>query len=125
MNPFVKTFVAAAALSHRMLVVFTTNDGEVNAAAAATGKIAGVVDQPGGAKSGERVDVVLFGPAEVVAGGTIAAGDFITSDADGNAVAAAPATGVNNVVAGRSLTKAVEDDIVKVFINPGSLQGAA
>ena len=125
MNPFVKTFIAAAALSHRMIVVFTGNDGEVNAAASATGKIAGIVDQPGGAKTGERVDVVLFGPAEVVAGGTIAAGDFITADANGKAIAAAPATGVNNVVAGRTLTKAVEDDIVKAFINPASIQGAA
>ncbi|MBN9243386.1 MAG: DUF2190 family protein [Mesorhizobium sp.] len=125
MNPFVKTFLASAALVHRQLVVFTANDGEVAPAASATGKIAGVVDQPGGAASGGRVDVVLFGPAEVVAGGTIAAGDFITADADGNAVVAAPAAAVNNVVAGRTLAKAVDGDIVKAFINPGSVQGAA
>lgn len=124
MNPFVKTFVASAVLAHQTQVIFTANDGEVGPAVSATGVIAGVVDQPGGAKQGERVDVVLFGPADIVAGGTIAAGAFFTSDANGKAVAAAPAAGVNNVVGGRLLAKAVSGDIVKAFVNPGSFQGA-
>lgn len=124
MNPFVKTFVAAVDLAHRAIVEFTANDGEVTLSTTASGPIAGVVDHPGGAKTGERVDVVLFGPAEVVAGGAILPGRFFVAGAGGKAVAAAPAAGANNVIGGRVLVGAANNDIVKAFINPGSMQGA-
>lgn len=124
MNPFVKTFVAAARIEHRTIVVFTGNDGEVTPATNATGRVAGVVDYPGGADAGQRIDVVLFGPADVVAGGTMLPGAFFVANASGQAVAAAPAAGANAVLAGRVLANAVSGDIVKAFVNPGSMQGA-
>lgn len=125
MSRIVKNFLAAAAIGHRRLVKFTANDGEVALATAATDAIAGVTDFPNGAEAGERIDVVLFGTAEVVAGGTIAAGALFTAGAAGVAVAAAPAAGVNNSTGGMVLTGAVSGDFVRVLVQRGSIQGAA
>lgn len=125
MTRFVKTFVASGAIGHRRLVKFTADEGVVALATAATDIIAGVADYPSGAVDGERVDVVLFGPAEVVAGGVFAAGASLTAGAAGAAVAAAPAAGVNAFTAGFPLTPAVAGDFVKAFVQRGVIQGAA
>ena len=124
MNPFIKTFVAAGAIAHRRLVAFTDVDGELVQATASSDRIAGILDMPGGAVTGQRIDVILFGPAEVEFGGTVKPGEFITSDADGKAVAAAPAADANSHVAGRALANAVSGDIARTMINPGLIQGA-
>lgn len=124
MNPFTKTLVAAVAIAHRRFVKFTANDGEVTVATAPTDIIAGVTDYPGGAEAGGRVDVILFGPADVDVGGTIAPGAPITAGPGGKAVAATPAAGVNNNTGGRLLTNGANGDIAKAFINPGIFQGA-
>jgi hypothetical protein len=123
-NRFVKTFIAAGTVGHRRLATFNANDGEIAQATGPTQRLAGVVDFPGGATVGQRVDVVLFGDAEVDFGGTVLPGAYITSDADGKAVAAAPAAGVNNFLGGRALVNAVSGDIARTFINPGMMQGA-
>lgn len=123
MNAYTRTFLAAAALAHRQLVKFTANDGEVALATASTDVIAGVTDAPGGAAQGERVDVILFGPAEVVCGGAITPGAIVTAGANGAAVAAAPAAGANAYTAGRLEVGAVAGDIARVFINPNRIQG--
>ena len=124
MNPFTKSFTASGAIGHRRLVKFTGTDGVVALATAATDLIAGVTDYPSGAADGERIDVILLGPAEVVAGGNISAGASITAGAAGAAVAAAPATGANNVLAGIVLVGAASGDFVKAVIQRGHLQGA-
>lgn len=124
MNPFIKTFVAAGAIAHQRLVAFTDNDGEVVQATADSVRIAGILETPGGAELGQRVDVILFGPAQVEFGGTVKPGEFITADADGKAIAAAPAAGDNSHVAGRALANAVSGDIARTMINPGLIQGA-
>jgi hypothetical protein len=123
MSRIVLTFIAAAAVTHRQLVKFTANDGEVTPCTAATDIPAGVADFPGGAAIGERVDIVLFGEADVQAGGTVAPGGYVASDASGHAVAAAPSAGVNNGVAGRVLAGAVSGDYIRTFINPIRIQG--
>ena len=124
MNPFVKSFTAAGACTHRRLATFNANDGEIAQATGPTQRIAGVFDCPGGATSGQRVDVILFGPADIDYGGTVLPGAYITADADGKAVAAAPAQGVNNFLAGRALVNAASGDIAKSFINTSVMQGA-
>ncbi|CZT36422.1 hypothetical protein [Rhizobium sp. 9140] len=123
MNPFIKAFIASTDLAHRAQVKFTAIDGEVALATAPTDVIAGVVDYPNGAKIGQRVDVVLFGPAEILVGGTVTPGAGITADANGKAVAAAPGAGVNHFIVGRVLTGGVSGDIAKAFINPHRIQG--
>lgn len=124
MDRIVKTFVAASALTHRSLVYATANDGEATTATSATGRPIGVVDFPGGAAIGGRVDVVVFGPAEVEAGGTMQPHAFFTANGTGKAVAAAPAAGANASLFGQVLAGAVNGDFVRAFVNPGMMQGA-
>lgn len=125
MTRIVKTFVAAAAIAHRRLVTFTANDGEVALATSATDAIAGVVDFPSGATAGQRIDVVLFGPAEVVCGGDILPGDPITADANGAAVKADPGEGENVSLGGFLLSGAESGDFARAIVQRGTLTGAA
>ena len=122
MNPYVKTFTASGAVGHRRMVKFAS-DGVVTAATATTDAIIGVADAPGGAIDGADVDVVLFGPAEVEAGGAFSAGAFLTAGAAGVAVDAAPGAGVNAHTLGRPLSDGASGDFVKAFVNPGRIQG--
>lgn len=124
MTRIVKSLVSASALAHRRQVKFTANDGEVALATSPTDNVIGVIDFPGGVDAaGKRIDVVLFGPAEVECGGTLTPGAYITADANGKAVAAAPAAGVNNGVAGRILVNGVSGDYARAFVNPARIQG--
>lgn len=123
MTRIVKAFKASGAVAHRRFVKWTATAGVLAAATAATDRIAGVVDFPGGAADGETFDVVLFGLADIDAGGTFSAGGDLVSDASGKAVAAAPAAGVNNFPGGRAIYPAVNGDRVQLFVNPTNLQG--
>lgn len=121
MNKIVKTFVAGGDIAHRRYVKMGAADGTVVQAAAATDAIIGVVDFPGGASTGERIDVVLFGITDVEFGGTVTRGAFLTSDANGKAVAASPATGTTARTGGLTYVSAVSGDIVPVLVSAGSL----
>lgn len=118
----IKAFTVAAALGARLLVKPTATAGQVAAAVASTDAIIGVSGRLPGAV-GEHVDVILGGIAEVVYGGTIAAGDLLTSDASGRAIAAAPGAGVNARVAGIALVAGVVGDIGTILLSPGRIQG--
>jgi hypothetical protein len=123
MTKIIKTYVASGACTHRRLAKATATDGVVAQASGPTDAIIGVFDFPNGAADGERVDVVLFGIADVEFGGTVAPGVNITADASGKAVAAAPAAGVNNKTAGRTLYNQASGDFGRAFVNPGDVQG--
>ncbi|ALL14268.1 capsid cement protein [Caulobacter henricii] len=118
-----KTFIAAAAITKRRIVKFDAVDGQVLTAAAANDSLLGVSDMSADVTSGSRVEVRLNGVAEVEAGGTIARGAPVTSDATGRAVAAAPAAGVNNRIIGIAMASYVVGDVADVFLSQGSLQG--
>lgn len=119
----VKTFIAAAPVAPFRLVKLGAADGQATQAAAVTDAIFGVSNLLGADATGDRFDVVMAGIAEIEYGDTVTRGDWLTTDADGKAVAAAPATGANNSVIGRAMTSGVAGDIGSVFIAPGSLQG--
>ena len=124
-NPtLIKNFSAEAAIAAYRIVKFGADDDSVVQAAAVGDSLLGVVDQPGGAALGDRCDVVLAGITEVEFGGIVARGGAVTTDADGKAVAAAPATGVNNNVIGYALVSAVSGDVAPVRLAPHSMQGA-
>lgn len=91
---------------------------------ATAGTFTGVCVQPGGVASGERVDVQKSGRVQVIAGGTIADGAPVASDANGAAVAAAPAAGVNLLVAGFADEAAAAGDLFWVQLAPHTMQGA-
>lgn len=120
----IKTYIAGAAIPKRRIVKFGTSDNAVilGAGAAATEFLIGVTTEIDAA-SGEPVDVIRDGIADVEYGGTVVRGGPITADATGRAVAAAPAAGVNNRVIGYAEVSAVVGDIGPVFISPSTLQG--
>lgn len=122
-NPrFTKTYDAGGAIPAYSIAKFTTTDFSVQQAAAVSDPIAGVTTEVAAA-SGDRVDVIHSGVAYVLAGGTVAAGDPLTSDSSGRAVKAAPATGVNNQCIGRARQAAVVGDVFEAIIDYFVLQG--
>jgi hypothetical protein len=118
-----KAFVAGGAIPARIIVKADSTAGQVVAADAATDKLIGISADVAAAST-DRVDVFVSGIAEVIYGGNVAAGDLVTADASGYAVAAAPAATVNNRVIGTAMVAGVSGDIGSVLICPGSLQGA-
>jgi hypothetical protein len=123
-NPgLIKTFVAGAAITKRRIVKFGSSDDAVIQGAAATDSLIGVTTEVDSA-SGERVDVILSGAADVEFGGTIARGALLTSDSNGKAVTASPSAGANNRVIGIAAVSGVSGDIGSVILAQSSLQGA-
>ncbi|RIK92482.1 MAG: DUF2190 domain-containing protein [Proteobacteria bacterium] len=122
-NPgLVKNYLAGAAIAAYRIVKWSDADGKVVQAAASTDALIGVADNLGIA-SGARGDIIRSGLAEVEYGGNVTRGDWLTADADGKAVAAAPAAGVNANVIGRAEVSGVAGDIGLVAIAPGRIQG--
>lgn len=119
----IKSYKAGAAIAAFTLVKFDAADNQVVAAAAATDLIIGVSTGVA-SDSGEMCDVIVGGLGEVKAAGNITRGALVTANAAGDAVAAAPAAGVNNRVAGIAMASAVDDDIVPLLVVPHQIQGA-
>ena len=113
---------AEAAIAAYRIVKFGANDGGYLQAAGPTDYLAGVCESVGPA-SGERLDVVKAGIADVEYGGTVTRGQPVTSDAVGRAVAAAPAAGSNVRIIGFAEVSAVLGDIAPTWIEPGVMQG--
>lgn len=112
-----KGYKATAALVAGTIVKLAS--GEVVVAAAATDKFIGVVVADVGA--GEMADVRLRsaqGTVKVRAGGNVAVGDYVTSDADGEAVAT---TTVGQEILGLALEAGVDNDLIEVMPQLGRL----
>jgi hypothetical protein len=122
-NPLLhKTFVAGGAIAAFRILRLSAADTVVQAAGPTEALIA--VNDDVAALAGERCDVVMAGLAFVEAGAAFALGARLTSDAQGRAVAASPAAGVNNGCIGMAVDAAIAaGDIVRVLISPHSLQG--
>lgn len=122
-NPeLIKAYTAGAAIAAHRIVVFGSADGAVIQAAASTDKLIGI-SEAFGAASGERIDIVRSGLADVEYGGSVTRGDMLTADANGKAVVAAPAAAVNAQVIGRAEVSGVAGDIGSVLICAGTVQG--
>lgn len=124
MNPILrKNYGTEAIVPPYRIVKFGAVDLNVVPAAASTDKLIGISGRLGASVSGDRCDVTRAGLEEVEYGGNVAAGDYLTSDASGKAVTAAPGAGVNAYVIGQAEVAGVSGDIGKVFIAPGRIQG--
>lgn len=123
-NPeLIKAYDCGAAVNPYRIVKFDAADRKVIQAAASTDLMIGVSDTLGGANGG-RADIIRSGIADVEYGGDVTRGQKLTSDADGKAVAAAPAAGVNAEVIGEAEVSGVSGDIGSVYISPSTMQGA-
>lgn len=115
-NPtLIKTFKASSAVAGRKLVTFGASDNTVVEASAATDAMLGVAEQLG-SRDNNRVDVIVAGIAEVVAGGNITRGAVLTGDASGNVIAASQAT---DRIIGIALQSGVANDVIDVLIAQG------
>lgn len=121
-NGLTKSYTAEAAISANRIVKVGAADYGVLAAAAVSDKLLGISTEIDAA-SGERVDVIHEGIADLKLGGTVARGDFLTSDASGQGVTAAPAAGTNNQIIGKALVSGVSGDVIPVLISLSMLQG--
>lgn len=122
-NPdLIKTFTAETAVAAYRIVKHGSADTNVVQGAASTDALFGVSGLVAG-DAGKRVDITLSGTGEVEYGGNVTRGDWLTSDAAGKAVAAAPAAGVNANVIGRAMVSGVAGDIGSVLLAPGRIQG--
>lgn len=98
------------------------NDDTFAQATASTEPLVGVFQHTTGA-AGDEVRVALSGITNIKLGGTVTRGDKLTSDANGKAVAAAPAAGVNANYVGIALASGVVDDIIPMLLRQGTFQG--
>lgn len=112
---FKKTLLAGASLVGKEFFIGKLNSsGDVVVAAAATDLICGIIRTEAG--SGEGVAYQFLGTAKVKLGGTVAVGDFITSDSAGKGIAT---TTDGNRTIGMALEAGVANDIVEVQLMLG------
>jgi len=105
-----------------LLMKYGAADGVVVPATGPTDLIFGGNGNIGGV-SGDRIDIIWDDCVEVRLGGTVTRGQRLTSDANGLAVAAAPAAGVNAQIAGYATVSGVLNDIIWMRIAPSVMQG--
>lgn len=113
---------AEAAVEAYRIVKFGTADDTVIKAAASGDLLIGTSDGLDKA-TGEMVDYSVGSVHEVRLGGTVTRGQPLTSDANGKAIAAAPAAGANVRIIGFAAQSGVLDDVIRYFYSPGLMQG--
>lgn len=118
----IKNFIAGAAIPRRRIVKFGANDQQVVLAVAAADASIGITTEID-ADANERIDVVLSNLAEVAYGGNVGRGDPLTSDAQGRAIAAAPAPGERQRIIGFAMAAGVVGDVGVCRIAPGFITG--
>jgi hypothetical protein len=109
--------VAEAAIQGFRIVKAGTADMSAVPAAAATDKLLGTTDKLDHA-IGEVADVAVIPVAQVRLGGTVAAGDALTSDANGKAVAT---TTIGHRYIGFAEVAGVVDDVITYVRSLGVL----
>jgi hypothetical protein len=122
-NPgLTKAYIADTDVAPYLIIKTGSVDGNAALATANTDKLKGVSENVQVA-AGQCVDVIQDGIANVIAGGTIADGDWLTTDSSSRAITAAPAPGVNVQIVGKAMTSAVVGDVFPVFVNLAQNQG--
>lgn len=114
--------VAEATITEGQILKNGSAGLQVLPAASVSDKSIGVAEHD--AASGEGIRMQVAGRAKYKAGGTIAKGDLLTSDASGRAVTAAPAQGDNNRIIGYATESAVVNDLFSGMIYASEKQGA-
>lgn len=117
-----KGFRAGAAVPRRRIVKFGADNVSVLIGAAATDLLLGISAEID-ADAGQPCDIHLQGIASVEFGGNVTRGDLLTSDANGRAVAVAPAAGANVRSIGIALASGVANDIGPCLISQSRPQG--
>ena len=112
----ITNYNAGAAVAPYRIVKHGSGDRVAVQASAAADAAIGVSDQLGAAATGDPMDVIHSGLAEVEFGGNVTRGNPLTADADGKAIAA---TVDGCRIIGFAEVSGVDGDIGSVLIAPG------
>lgn len=115
-------YTASADVAGRRIVKHGAADLAAVQATASTEAYAGV-SAPMGATSGQVLDVVEHGQAEIEYGGNVTRGDPLTADANGKAIKATPGAGVVAQVIGYARISGVAGDYGSIAISRGQIKG--
>jgi hypothetical protein len=117
----VTSFEAATAVSAFTIVAFVdaANSSKVGPASGPTARLVGTIGKVG-AQAGQMADVERDKVPLVQLGGTVAAGDQLTSDANAKAV---KVTAAGQRVIGTAEQPGVANDIINYFAAPSVAQG--
>ena len=115
---FIRSYRAAAAIGAHLIVAFAdaANDATVTVAADNLDPLLGTTGKIGVSNPGDMVDVTRGGLGSVTLGGAVDAGDALTSDANGKAVAT---TTAGDRIIGFADEPGVANDIIDYFAAPG------
>ncbi|MDV7340979.1 DUF2190 family protein [Terasakiella sp. A23] len=119
----IKGRTADGAIPQNRIVKHGSADGNVALATTATDSFDGVSGIRGADAQGDRIDIYKDGIRPLEYGGTVAAGDPLTSDATGRAIKAAPVAGTNVRCIGFAEVSGVVGDIGDAHIVPFIMQG--
>ncbi|GAA4648147.1 hypothetical protein GCM10023116_18760 [Kistimonas scapharcae] len=111
----IKTFIADGVLQGRRLVTFGTGRMTVRQANAASDALIGITTQIGSENNG-RVDVIVSGITEAVAGGTLSKGTVLTSNSEGKVITATQAA---DRIIGIALEDAEVGDYAAILLAQG------
>lgn len=115
-----KNFDAGAGITAFSIVKPGAVDTAVILAAAAGDKLLGITTIVP-SLIGEPVDVIMDGPAPLKLGGPVDIGDFVTSDAAGLGLKAAPGAGTSCRTIGMALQSGILGDVIDVDVEPGQI----
>lgn len=111
---FKKTLIAGEDLSAKEFYIGQLDaSGNLEVAEGATDLVVGVIRENAGG-SGASATYQFLGTAKVKLGGTVAIGDWVTTDSAGKGVAT---TTDGNITIGRALEAGVDGDIIEVQLN--------
>lgn len=124
-SPEISNYLAGGTIAAFTIVKKGSDDNTVVAASAATDKVMGVTAGPttNTSATGDRVDVITGGYAEVLAGGSFVAGDLLMADSNGKAIVATASAGSNVRIIGMAMKDGASGDIVKITVSPSIYQG--
>lgn len=117
MNSLITNHEAGAAVTRYRIVKNGSSDNTVIHATSGASALVGITGQLG-ADSGDRVDVCRSGIEPVELGGTVTRGAWLTSDANGKAVAATIVAGTAVHVIGQAEIAGVSGDLINCRIQP-------
>jgi len=117
------TFTAAADLSAKQYhFVSLATATTVNVCSAITNAPIGILQN--NPESGQQAVVQVFGVSKVVADGTLAAGNFIGTSADGQADAISPGTDTTVYMTGQCIQAASAGETTTMFLNISNCRAA-
>jgi hypothetical protein len=119
----IKNYVAEGAIGAGLITRLGSTDAQAAQASGSSLPLLGVAVEVGAA-SGERVDIVFDGIADVTLGGTVTRGAQLTSDGQGRAVAATLGTGTVIYTVGMALASGVVGDIIPMLVQGNAIDSA-